>query len=319
MHRLCFPYQLFIFLAIFALMFSACAAAAPTQSPGGLLDLASGSAPPAPAMEAPAPRAPEAASQVAKNAQPVERIIIQNGNITIVVVDPAQSMETIKQMAKEMGGFVVSANLYKETLSSGAEAPRASITIRVPAERIDEALRRIRSESSQEPINETISSQDVTSEYVDLQSRLRNLEAAEAELQKIMESAKRTEDVLAVYNQLVQIREQIETVKGQIQYYEQSAALSAISVELVADEAIQPLQIGGWQPQGVAKSAVEALIKTMQFLVNFLIWVVIYLLPVLLVLFIIFGLPPLLLIRYLRRRSARKKASSTPPPSLPAE
>jgi hypothetical protein len=91
----------------------------------------------------------------------------------------------------------------------------------------------------------------VTSEYTDLESRLGNLEAAEEQLTRIMESAVKTEDVLNVYNQLVQTREQIEVIKGQMKYYEQSAAMSAVSVELIPNEAVQPLSIGGWQPVGV--------------------------------------------------------------------
>jgi hypothetical protein len=75
-----------------------------------------------------------------------------------------------------------------------------------------------------------------------------------------MGSANRTEDVLNVYNQLTQVREQIEVTKGQIQYYEQSAALSSISVELVPDASVQPLTIAGWEPGGVAKEALQALI-----------------------------------------------------------
>lgn len=266
--------------------------------------------------EMPAAPAPGGAG-VSDAAQTVERIVIKNGSLTIVVPDPSKSMENISAMAEEMGGFVVSANLYKQTISNGVEVPRASITIRVPAERMDEAMRRIKAESKQDALNETINSQDVTSEYTNLQSRLKNLEAAETELTEIMKDARRTEDVLAVYNQLVQIREQIEVIKGQIQYYEQSAALSAISTELIADAAVQPLQIGGWQPQGVIKDAVEALVRTMQGIINAAIWVVIYVLPVLLVLFIIFVLPPALLIRaWLRRRAGKK---STPLSSTPAE
>ena len=219
-------------------------------------------------------------------------------------------MDAISQMAQEMGGFVVSANLYKEQLSSGIEVPRASITIRVPAERMDEAMRRIREQSNQDPLSENINSQDVTSEYVDLQSRLKNLEAAEVELTEIMQEANKTEDVLAVYNQLVSIREQIEVIKGQIKYYDESAALSSISIELIADEAVQPIEIGGWQPQGVLKNAVEALIRSLQFLANAIIWIVIYVLPVLAILFVIFVLPPLLLIRYWRRRKKQKTAQN---------
>jgi hypothetical protein len=301
----------FIPLLIGILMFSGCAqAAAPTQAPA--YDQSMGAPPAAPA---PAREAEGGVSQSVTNpaAQSVERIVIKNGSMTIVVADPPQSMDVIRQMAEEMGGFVVTANLYKEQLSSGIEVPRASITIRVPAERMDEAMRRIREQSGQDPLNENINSQDVTSDYVDLQSRLKNLEAAEAELTRIMEEAQKTEDVLAVYNQLVSIREQIEVIKGQIKYYDESAALSAISVELIADKAVQPIEIGGWQPQGVLKNAVETLIRSLQFLVNALIWIVIYVLPVLALLFLVFVLPPLLIIRAWMKRKKRKAAQAQPP------
>jgi hypothetical protein len=299
-------------LLIGVLILSGCAsAAAPSEAPAYDQSM---EAPPV----APEPVAREAEGGVSQSItnpapQSVERIVIKNGNLTIVVADPPQSMDVISQMAQEMGGFVVTANLFKEQLSNGIEVPRASITIRVPAERMDEAMRRIRELSGQDPMNENINSQDVTSDYVDLQSRLKNLEAAEAELTRIMEEAQKTEDVLAVYNQLVSIREQIEVIKGQIKYYDESAALSAISVELIADEAVQPIEIGGWQPQGVLKNAVEALIRSMQFLVNALIWIVIYVLPVLALLFLIFVLPPLLIIRAWMKRKQRKAAKEQPP------
>jgi len=297
------------------LVLSACAgAAAPQEQPA--FDQSMGAAPAAPPAPAEIARESEGfTSQTATNVtnQGAERIVIKNGNLSIVVVDPPKSMDAISQMAQEMGGFVVSANLYKEQLSSGIEVPRASITIRVPAERMDEAFRRIRAQSNQDPLSENISSQDVTSDYVDLQSRLKNLEAAEAELTEIMQEATKTEDVLAVYNQLVSIREQIEVIKGQIKYYDESAALSAISIELIADEAVQPIEIGGWQPQGVLKNAVEALIRSLQFLANAIIWIVIYVLPVLAILFVIFILPPLLLIRFWRRRKKQKTIQNNPP------
>jgi hypothetical protein len=111
-------------------------------------------------------------------------------------------------------------------------------------------------------------------------------QAAEDQLTEIMGSANRTEDVLAVYNQLVQVREQIEVIKGQMQYYEQSAAMSAISVDLLANAAVQPLTVGGWQPEGTAREAVQALINTLKTLGSLVIWIVIWLVPVLLVLFV---------------------------------
>ena len=248
--------------------------------------------------------------QISNTVPEAKRLVIKNGDLTIVVADPPQSMNDIAQMAESLGGFVVTANLYQSRLDSGIEVPRASITIRVPADLFDEAITNIKSQSDRIPISQNITSQDVTSDYTDLQSRLRNLEATEAQLVEIMDEARKTEDVLSVYNELVQIREQIEVIKGQIQYYEQSAALSAISVELLANEAVQPLTIGGWQPVGVAKNAIQALINSLKFLVNAAIWIILYVLPVLLVISIMFILPVYLLVRAWRRRRVNRKMTT---------
>lgn len=242
-------------------------------------------------------------------AQTVERIVIKNANLTIVVSDPPETLERILRLADEMGGYVVSANQYNTRLDSGAEAPRASVTIRVPAERLNEALERIESESDRDPLNKTVESQDITREYTDLRSRLRNLENTEAQLTEIMEDANKTEDVLSVYNRLVDIREQIEVIQGQIQYYEESAALSAVQVEIVPNEAVQPISIAGWQPGGVARDAVQALVDTLQFLVNAAIWIGIYILPVLLLLFVVIVLP----VRFIWRRLRRSRKAPQPP------
>jgi hypothetical protein len=247
--------------------------------------------------------------------QAIERVVIKNAELSLVVDNPSQSMDAVTQMAEELGGYVVSANLFQKQLDNQVKVTQASVTIRVPAERLNEAIANIMALTEQVPLRKNIKSQDVTSEYVDLQSRLRNLENTEEQLTEIMDNANRTEDVLSVYNRLVEIREEIELVKGQIQYFEQSAALSSISVELVPNEAVQPLSIGGWEPAGVAKNAVQALINVMTFFVNALIWIAIVGLPVMLVIFLIFILPIILVIRLWRRRNRTKLVESPSPPA----
>ncbi len=196
--------------------------------------------------------------------------------------------------------------------------PRGSITIRVPAEKLNDALKQIKALSKEEPLTETINSQDITSEYTDLESRLRNLKDTEEQLRKIMDEAFTTEDVLKVYNQLTQVREQIEVIQGQMKYYRESAALSAISTELIAEEAVEPLSIAGWKPVGVARDALQALINALKVIVNVFIWVLIFVLPVLALIYGILILPVVAFVRYLRkRRKASKSIISTPPP--PAE
>jgi hypothetical protein len=122
---------------------------------------------------------------------------------------------------------------------------------------------------------------------VDLKSRLKNLESAEAQLSEILKTTTNTDDIVSIFNQLVAYREQIEVIKGQIKYYEEAAALSAISVRIVAEETVQPLVIGKWEPKGVALEAVQDLIDFLKGFVNFLIRFVIYTLPV----WILIGIP----------------------------
>jgi hypothetical protein len=300
-----------IYLTLIGLLLASCAAASPSRESNDMLF-----GEPAPAMEA--PQAQSEASYRSGNAYassqaPANRIVIKNADMSIIVDDPAGSLDRISRMVEEMGGFVVSARTYQQKLEDGQDVVRASLTVRVPAERLNEALQSIRSESPKPVVHENIDSQDVTREYTDLQSRLRNLEAAEAQLQEIMGSANRTEDVLSVYNQLVQVREEIEITKGQIQYYEQSAALSSISVELVPNASIQPLTIAGWEPLGVAKEALQALIGGLKGVAKLTIWAALFALPMLLV---VFG--PLVLIVLAVKRFRKQSRSKAAPPAQPA-
>ncbi len=237
---------------------------------------------------------------------PIDRVVIRSANLSIVVPEPSASVQDIANLASRMGGFVVSSNVFQTFFSeANVSADRASITIRVPAERLDEALEAIRAGAT-EIQSENISGQDVTQEFTDLQSRLRNLVAAEDQLLEIMSSAQETEDVLRVFENLRQVSEEIEVIKGRIQYISESARLSAISVELIPDIAAQPLEIGGWRPEGTVKEAFTALIRALRFLGEAAIWSVICIVPVSLIL----GVPLFFATRTLRRRRAAGKAET---------
>ncbi len=256
-------------------------------------------------MEAPAAPSP---AGMGVDASAPDQLVIQNASLSIIVRDPGKDQDAIAAMAKEMGGYVVSSNLYKYSGESGVEYPEASISIRVPAGKLDETLTRIKGmveDPDLDILNENRSGQNVTKEYTDLKSRLTNLEQAETQLREIMASATKTEDVLAVFNQLTQIREQIEVIKGQMKYYEESAAMSAVDIRIKSKESVAPLTVGGWQPQGVARDALQALINALKFLVNLLIWILIFFVPIL----IIIILPIWVIVRAVRRSRAKKKAT----------
>jgi outer membrane lipoprotein SlyB len=298
-------------LMIAALTLSACASKAATSdqylsysnAPG-----AGGVAPEPVVQEAMSPSADMSRNTVktdASYAQLQERLVIQNADLAIVVTDPQIKMAAIGAMAKELGGFVVSSNIYQSYLSNGKTVPEGSISIRVPAEKLDSALNQIKADAV-EVRNENRSGQDVTQDYIDLNSQLRSMEAAADQLTKIMQSAEKTEDVLNVFSQLQSYNQQIEVIKGQIQYYEQASALSAISITLIAEETIQPIEIGGWKPQGVARDAIQSLIRFWQgfvdFMINFFLLALPVFLTILLPIYLVF-----LLFRAIVRRLRGKK------------
>ncbi len=218
------------------------------------------------------PAAPESA--VADYAT-IERIIIRNASLSLVVPDTEAALDEINGLVDELGGYVVDSSIYQYQ-----EGLRASITLRIPAESLDVALERVRGLAT-EVRNEHISGQDVTEEYVDLQSSLRHLEATEERLLEFLEEAEDTEAALDVYEHLRQVEAEIEHVKGRIQYLEQSAAMATVNLDITPDELAQPIQVGGWHPQGTLRDALQSLIRVLQFLVDAAIVIVILIIPVL--------------------------------------
>lgn len=244
---------------------------------------------PMPAMQPPAAESYDSAGNAVKSMDPnitgsgqavQERMVIQSADLAIVVKDPQARMSEIGSMAAQMGGYVVSSNLYQSYAPTGKQVPEATIVIRIPAAKLDQALAEIK-KGAGDVQSENRSGQDVTNVYVDLQSQLKAKEAAEAKLLEIMNNAVKAEDVLNIYMQVQSIQTQIEQLKGQIKYYDESVALSSISVRLIAEESTQPIQVGPWKPVGAAKQAVEDLIYFVQNFVDFLIRFAIYILPAL--------------------------------------
>lgn len=156
----------------------------------------------------------------------IDRMVIRTGDMQLVVADINGSLDNIVKIASDNGGYVVSSQKWKDN-----ERNYGFISIRILAENYEKTLAALRS-LAVSVTSETTSSQDVTEEYTDLTSKLKNLEAAEAQLLKIMENATETEDVLAVQRELVTIRGDIEVTKGRMIYIERSTSTSLINIQL---------------------------------------------------------------------------------------
>jgi flagellar basal body-associated protein FliL len=236
------------------------------------------------------------------------KMIIYNAELSLVVKDSGVAQEDITKMVEGVGGYV--SNSSSNTYSGGLR--RITLTLRLPAEKFNEAMTSLR-DMAMEVTQETIGTEDVTQEYVDLESRLRALEAKADRLEELMDQAEDTEAVLAVYEQLSQTQIEIEQTKGRMQYLERSAAMATITVSLTPDELSQPIEVAGWRPVGIAKTAFEALIRVFQVLIGALIWIVILVIPVLLFLGGLFYL----VIKVLGLIFGRRKRTPKTPPAPP--
>lgn len=225
------------------------------------------------------PKAPEFLTEESGEFAPTpevpSRLVIKTGTMNMVVKDIKDSIEKIVKYTEERGGWVVSSSLTEmETVPSGF------ITIRVPAENFDEALTYFRGLAIRVTYEGT-QGQDVTEEYIDLQSRLRNLEAAENQLLKIMERSGEISEVLEVQRELMKVREEIERIEGRIQYLEQSAKMATIAVNLALSEELLPIPPAEkWRPKYVLlqtwKSVLGFLRGFSYFVIKVIVWAVVW-------------------------------------------
>lgn len=229
---------------------------------------------------------PVAAPATAAQAQPM---IVRTANLRIVVADTSEAVAAVTRSVEAAGGFVSGSNIWRE-----GELLRASLTLKVPSAKLTSSLASIRGVAKRVE-TETITSEDVSQEVVDLESRVRNLEATENELRELLvvarQNSKKATDVLEVHEQLTVIRGQIEQAKGRMRYLSQVTAMSSITLDVIPDAIAQPVVTPGWQPLVVVREASRALVSMLQTMGTAAIWIIVYVVPVAgIVLLILFGL-----------------------------
>jgi len=141
----------------------------------------------------------------------VDRKLVRTGALELTVKSPADAAEQIRLMAESMGGYLETAQI-----GGTKEVPTADLTIRVPAARFSDATLGIRKLAASVESEKT-EAQDVTRQYIDMEARLHNLRAEEAQYLVIMKSAYKVYDLLEVTEKLSEVRGQIEQQQAEFQ------------------------------------------------------------------------------------------------------
>lgn len=217
-----------------------------------------------------------------------DRLIIQDTSLSLQVKDVSKTINDILETTKNLGGFLINSSLSKpEGAASG------NIAIRIPEDKRPEALELFKN-LAVKVVSESVYGNDVTDQYVDLESRLEVLNKTKTKYEEILQQAQKVTDIMSVQEQLTYIQSQIDDLKGQQKYYQQSAKLSKIIVYLSTDELALPYApTNQWRPTVIFKNAVRSLVGIFRSIGSLIIYLVVFI-PII--------IPVLLVIRYIKRK-----------------
>jgi hypothetical protein len=183
--------------------------------------------------------------------------------------------------------------------------------MRIPADRFDEAIRAIH-DLDGEIKAEATREEDVTAVVIDLEARLENLRAAEESYRTLLEQATDIQDILAIQNQLFQVRGEIESMQAQLDYYTDQVDLATLTVTVVpVPEPVEQVS-EDFDPAAIVKEAMASLVRLGQQAVEFGIWFVIVGIPAL----IVIGLIVFVAYRIVRRANGNRPPAPEPEPPV---
>jgi hypothetical protein len=245
-----------------------------------------------------------------------DRMIIKNADMSLLVSDTDVALDSVTVIATDYGGYIISSHTWFED-----EHKFATVRLGVPVTEFENVLRRLRGLALKVQ-SEVAAGEDVTDQFVDLKSRLTNLEATRDRIREFLDKAENVEEALQVNEQLSQVEAQIEEIQGRMNYLKDRAAFSTINVELnpeIPTPTPSPTPTPtptptpeAWRPGETVQSATNVLVSLVKGLVEVGIWVVVILGPFLIPLALIIGF-----IVWLRRRRKKETPPEKPPTSEP--
>lgn len=169
----------------------------------------------------------ETAKQAAAVPTDEDRMVISTASISMETGDPDAVQLDIISLAYALGGYVL-------------QTERGLTSIRIPSEGYGSALEQI--EAMGDVLERKISGRDVTEEYVDLQTRLNNLEKTRQRFLTLLGEANQLDAILRMEKELAFLTERIETLKGKIERLSHLVAYTTITVRASKKDA--PVTLG---------------------------------------------------------------------------
>jgi hypothetical protein len=222
--------------------------------------------------------------------QSTNRKIIKNADVRLLVKDTDVAIDRTTQIVGDLGGYIISSRVWYQDYY-GNNLKYSTITIGVPVDQFEQMLVRLRGLSIR-VLDENASGEDVTDQYVDLKSQLENLEATRARIQEFLKDAKTVDEALRINQELANIEAQIEQIKGRMNYLNDRSAFSTITVNFEPDlpiltpvPTITPYPtatLAPWKPGETFGDAKQTVTIAYRGIFEFLIWLFVVVLPIVL-------------------------------------
>ncbi|MEK7180336.1 MAG: DUF4349 domain-containing protein [Patescibacteria group bacterium] len=221
-----------------------------------------------------------------------QRKIVKNANLSLIVRNLDSAIRSIKATASDLGGFIESLTVSEDgvvILRQDIKENRTRsgyLVVRVPTDKLEAALDRIKAEAIKVS-SESVTNQDVTEQFIDLEAQLRNLKREEDGYLKIFDRATKIEDILNISSRLSEVRGRIESLQGQINYLSRTIDMSMISIALTSEADVEVFGVV-WSPIAVVKEAIQNMLESVVGYINALIRLV-FSLPILILWIATFG------------------------------
>ncbi|WP_188017005.1 DUF4349 domain-containing protein [Paenibacillus antarcticus] len=212
-------------------------------------------------------------------AEGLNKKLIYTANLVMRVKNYSEAQSEVRTLVSLSGGYIVEFSEDQSTQEVGG-----TFVLKVPANGFSSLLNKIE-KIKHESLQQSMKGQDVSEEYVDLESRLKVKEVMEKQYTAFMEKATKTNELVAFANELGKIQEDIEQTKGRMRYINNNVSYSTITVRLFQQEGVVDSALIKEEKAPLFERANDALKGTVTALSILFQWLVV----------IVFGASPILL------------------------
>lgn len=154
----------------------------------------------------------------------IERKLIRNGYLMFETSDVTKTKSSIEAISKELNAYI-----SNESQNNMTDRLQYNQTIRVPADKFDLLIQRIEADAVKVE-SKDVNTQDVTEEFIDVEARLKTKKELETRYRELLKQAKTVQDIVSIESQISNVRSEIESMEGRLNYLKNQVSFSTLNV-----------------------------------------------------------------------------------------